>query len=617
MQKGPADILQQERYRVLIDHATQPMLILDVEIGKFIDHNHQAESFFKLSGDQLRELGPADLSPALVAGKNAVLYSDSLIQKALDGGQAIFPWVHKDSSGREIPCEISLVRFPPYERRLISATIIDKTGSQEIKQALAESQERLKLALEVTGLGTFDWDFQEHTLLWDDQMDALHGLGPETETDRLKYLFSVLHPEDKHWIKDRLSHAAQPNVDLTSFDKEYRIVLQRKTRYLQINGSFFRNAAGEILRAVGTVRDVTAGKETREQMIYQAALLKNVSEAVISTDDLFIIRSWNNAAEKLYGWSAEEMIGRSILGIETDYLDQNDADVLSTFQKDGYWRGEVIQKGKDDRSFHLLSSVSTMRDEAGKEIGYVAVNRDITKEKEAEKQQLRARQLELKNKELEQVAYVVSHDLQEPLHTVKGFVRLLDQRLHEHLDDRSEEYVERINESVDRMYNLIRALLDYSRIGLYEKTTEVNTNSLLEDLEVDLEDQIRETNALIRYEALPVVVGYETELRVLFQNLIINAIKFSKPEVAPEIRITALSLQEGWEFCITDNGIGIPGKHHQRIFAIFHRLHPAAQYPGTGIGLSHAQKIVELHGGKIWVKSIPGVGSQFYFTLAK
>lgn len=624
MHRDPVEILQQEHFRVLIDHASQPMLILDVESGKFIDFNHKAEKFFKLSGPQLRSLGPADLSPELIDGQDVTLYSRQLIQKALDGGSSIFPWVHINSEGKEICCDIYLVRFPPYERKLVSATIIDKTQKREMEQALAKNEDRLKLALEVTSLGYFDWAYASGSIHWDDKMYELHGLSPEAEVDKIQHIFTILHPDDREWMKTRLQQAMQPNGNLTVFDgnhptfeRAYRILINGQIRYIQANGSFFRNEEGDIQRVIGTVRDITIKKQAEEQLRYQAALLDNVSDAVISTDIHFVIKSWNAAAEKLYRWKADEMIGRSIYDIPFEYPNNAAGEVQAEFQRNGCWKGEVIQKNKEGQDVYVLTSVVTFRDQLGKPLGYITVNRDIAQEKEAEIQRLRARQLELKNKELEQFAYAVSHDLQEPLHTVKGFVQLLRNHIREGLDERSIEYMELISQSIHRMNNLIRALLEYSRVGLQEEIVKVDTGVLVRELMNDLSAQISASDAQIHFEALPQLPGYETELRVLFQNLISNAIKFRKLKVPPEISISARENRNAWEFCIMDNGIGISPKHRHRIFAIFQRLHPHGDYPGTGIGLSICAKIIELHGGKIWVESIPETGSKFFFTLPK
>jgi light-regulated signal transduction histidine kinase (bacteriophytochrome) len=162
---------------------------------------------------------------------------------------------------------------------------------------------------------------------------------------------------------------------------------------------------------------------------------------------------------------------------------------------------------------------------------------------------------------------------------------------------------------------LIKDLLDYSRIGRKLELIEVDCNKMLKEVLADLGTAINETNAEINAEHLPVVNGYPTEIKQLFQNLVINAIKFRQKGIAPKINITAVKSGGGWQFAFEDNGIGIEEKHKERIFIIFQRLHNRNEYEGSGIGLAHCKKIVELHGGKIWIGSTPGNGSIFYFTI--
>lgn len=226
------------------------------------------------------------------------------------------------------------------------------------------------------------------------------------------------------------------------------------------------------------------------------------------------------------------------------------------------------------------------------------------------------KELERKNKELEQFAYVASHDLQEPLRTSSSYVKLLQRQYQGKLDDKANKYFNYIVDSSDRMKILIKDLLDFSRIGIKGEFEKVDCNKILKDVLADLEVAISDCSAEIRSENLPVVNGYPTELKQLFQNLIINAIKFRNKNVCPKISISALKIDNYWQFAISDNGIGIDKQHYDKIFIIFQRLHNRTEYKGSGIGLSHCKKIVELHHGKIWVKSTLGEGSTFYFTLA-
>lgn len=228
----------------------------------------------------------------------------------------------------------------------------------------------------------------------------------------------------------------------------------------------------------------------------------------------------------------------------------------------------------------------------------------------------RTAELERKNKELEQFAYVASHDLQEPLKTTSGFVELLRKQYKGRLDETADKYLDYISQASDRMRTLIKDLLDYSRIGRAKAFVPVDCNVLLHEVLADMDKGIKENGAVVRSADLPVVYAFSTELKLLFQNLISNSIKFKRPDVPPVVNIHAEKENHGWKFAISDNGIGIEKQHLDRIFIIFQRLHNRKDYEGSGIGLAHCKKIVELHGGKIWVESKPGAGSTFYFTIA-
>ncbi len=230
--------------------------------------------------------------------------------------------------------------------------------------------------------------------------------------------------------------------------------------------------------------------------------------------------------------------------------------------------------------------------------------------------------LESKNKELEQFAYIASHDLQEPLNTISSFIGLLSEDYSDKFDEVGKESLTFIQNASERMKRLIDGLLEYSRLGRTKDFTVVNLNTIIEEIEADFGVILEKTNAVINVGNIPQVYGSELELRLLLQNLISNAIKFTEESIAPIVTISANQILDApdkpsgvWEFSVKDNGIGIPIKHKDRIFAIFQRLHSRDKYQGTGIGLAHCKKIVASHGGTIWFDSIVGEGSTFYFTI--
>jgi PAS domain S-box-containing protein len=275
----------------------------------------------------------------------------------------------------------------------------------------------------------------------------------------------------------------------------------------------------------------------------------------------------------------------------------------------------------------LLFNAVLYRDEKGMFQRIFAVGRDITERKKLEQQlrqfntqleeQVRVKTAELAQKatELEQFAYITSHDLQEPLNTTTGFIKLLKHKLESKLDKEEAQYFTYITQASDRMKVLIKELLDYSRIGGIKQWQQVDCNRILYEVLADLDNIIHRREAIVQADTLPVVNGHGIEIKLLFQNLIGNAIKFCKKENIPQIQIAAEKQEGCWLFSFTDNGIGIEAAYLDKVFVLFKRLHSRNEYEGTGIGLAHCKKIVELHGGKIWVESEVGKGSTFYFTI--
>lgn len=340
--------------------------------------------------------------------------------------------------------------------------------------------------------------------------------------------------------------------------------------------------------------------------------------AIVLLDTSGNIQNWNTGAERIKGYRADEIIGKNfrLFYTKSDQEKGLPFQLIETAKKHNVANVEGWRVKKNGDKFWGSISINAIHDNEGNVIAFGKVTRDLTQRKQAEDARLKhLKEMEQKNEELEQFTYIASHDLQEPLRSLTSFTSLMQEEYSGKVDENFEMYNNFISAASKRMELLVRGLMDYSRIGKQRTLTTVNCNAIVGDVLSDLSSYISTSKAQVIVDQLPTITGYELELRLLFQNLIVNAIKFVKKDDVPKVHISAVEQGDYWLFSVEDNGIGIEEKHQDKIFVIFKRLHNRADYEGTGIGLSHCKKIVQLHNGKIWVVSHLGQGSTFKFLL--
>jgi PAS domain S-box-containing protein len=385
-----------------------------------------------------------------------------------------------------------------------------------------------------------------------------------------------------------------------------------------------RREDGPIEGAVLVFRDVTSRRRAEETSRLLASIVESSGDAIVAKDLSGIVTSWNPSAERMFGYSAAEIIGQPISTIAPPERVNEMRGILESIRKgERVENYETIRRTKAGELINVSLTVSPVKDSLGRVIGASKIARDITgRVKNAQRLarlnadlQRTNENLARSNEDLERFAFVASHDLQEPLRMITVYSQLLVKMYSDGVDARAAAFVSNIVGGTQRMRELLSDLLAYTEVGaeLDQPVETVDLNAVLNNVLENLKVTIANSGAVITSEPLPAISVYEAHLMPLFQNLIENAIKYRGAE-APRIHIAALQDHNEARFSISDNGMGIEEEYYDKIFIAFKRLH-SKTIPGTGIGLAICQRVVKRYGGRIWVESKPGVGSTFHFTL--
>jgi PAS domain S-box-containing protein len=616
------------RYRGLLEAAPDAMVVVNQD-GGIVLLNVQAEKQFgyqrdELLGQKITRIIPEGFAERLIADGTRTA-AEALAQQIGMGIELS----GRRKDGSEFPIEIMLSPLESAEGILVTAAIrnisVRKQAEKQLAQteggrrlmedSLRESEERYRLLLDgIQSYAIFAMDPGGRVTSWNAGAQRIKGY---TADEIIGHNFSCFFPPEDIEL-GRPEEILRITAANGHHEEQGMRVRKDGSRFsASLTFTALRDPSGNLLGFSEFSHDLSESKESEAKY---RGLLEAAPDAMVIVDEAGDIVLLNLQAEKQFGYRRDELLGQKLTRIIPEgFAERLIADGTRTAaealaQQIGMGI-ELYGRRRDGREFPIEIMLSPLESAQG--ILVTAAIRNITARKEAEKNLLRtAEELKQKNDQLQQFAYVASHDLQEPLRMVASYTQLLAKRYVGRLDSDADEFIAYAVDGCNRMQQLILDLLAYSRSGADGKAQRViSTEDVLQEALMNLRAMIEESGAVVTHDSLPTIMSSGSQLGQIFQNLIGNAIKYRSAS-APHVNISATKDgAKGWIFAVRDNGMGIEPQYFEKIFVLFQRLHGREEFSGTGIGLAVCKKIVEQLGGTIWVESQPEKGSTFYFSL--
>jgi PAS domain S-box-containing protein len=474
---------------------------------------------------------------------------------------------------------------------------------QHANQELAASSSRLRMAIESTQLGTWDYNPLSGELQWSKECRNIYGM-PHTLEPDFEIFAGLIHPEDRSMVQESIAASIRPDLQ-RPYDLSYRIIRydNSEIRWIKVKGTVYFDEE-QATRFIGTVLDITDVKLAEERSAKLAAIIASSDDAIVSKTLESVITSWNESAERMFGYTSEEMIGETIYKLIPEDRQQEEPQILLRLRSgERVEHFETKRLTKDGRLIDVSVSVSPVRDSEGNIIGLSKIARDITERK----------QDDIRKNDF---IGMVSHELKTPLTSLSAYLQILSQKAQNSADEFTVNALDKSVRQVRKMTAMINGFLNVSRLE--------SGKIQIDKQHFDMADLVKESEAeTILMNSTHTFIFHPIEPTPLFadrdkishviNNLISNAVKYSKP--ASTIHVACITVGGFARFSVSDEGIGIEPQHLTQLFKRYYRVENNSHISGFGIGLYLSAEIIERHNGQIWAESEPGKGSTFYFSL--